>query len=60
MLRYTLIKTGIFSPFLDFQVFLVHSGGPFFKKTVKRVWSVPKGETNDRGEDLLLAVAVCQ
>jgi predicted NUDIX family NTP pyrophosphohydrolase len=32
--------------------FLVHPGGPFWKKKDKHAWSIPKGEVNP-GEDLL-------
>jgi predicted NUDIX family NTP pyrophosphohydrolase len=36
------------------QVFLVHPGGPFFRKKDEGAWSIPKGEYID-GEDPLAA-----
>ncbi|MDB5286341.1 MAG: hypothetical protein JWR05_1290 [Mucilaginibacter sp.] len=36
------------------QVFLVHPGGPFFRKKDEGAWSIPKGEYVD-GEDPLAA-----
>lgn len=36
----------------EFQVLLVHPGGPFFKNKDEGAWSIPKGEA-DPGEDLL-------
>jgi predicted NUDIX family NTP pyrophosphohydrolase len=36
------------------QVFLVHPGGPFWKKKDEGAWSIPKGES-DEGEDPLAA-----
>ncbi len=36
------------------QVFLVHPGGPFFKKKDKGWWTIPKG-LPETGEDLLRA-----
>ena len=36
----------------DLQVFLVHPGGPFWKKKDQGAWSIPKGEYED-GEDPL-------
>src|SRR5207248_8797544 len=36
----------------DLQVFLVHPGGPFWKKKDQGAWSIPKGEY-DNGEDPL-------
>lgn len=36
------------------EYFLVHPGGPFFKKKDNGAWTVPKGEINDH-EDLLEA-----
>jgi predicted NUDIX family NTP pyrophosphohydrolase len=36
------------------EVFLVHPGGPFFRKKDAGAWSVPKGEI-DEGEDPLTA-----
>ena len=36
------------------EVFLVHPGGPFWKKKDAGAWSVPKGEINE-GEDMLAA-----
>ena len=38
----------------DVQVFLVHPGGPFWKKKDEGAWSIPKGEC-DEGEDPLHA-----
>jgi len=35
------------------EIFLVHPGGPFFKKKDDGVWSIPKGEFDD--EDSLAA-----
>ena len=37
----------------ELQVFLVHPGGPFWKKKDAGAWSIPKGECND-GEDPLV------
>jgi len=36
----------------DLQVFLVHPGGPFWKKKDLGAWSIPKGEY-EKGEDPL-------
>jgi len=36
----------------DLQVFLVHPGGPFWKKKDHGAWSIPKGEY-EKGEDPL-------
>src|SRR5437868_1498515 len=36
----------------DFEVLLVHPGGPFFRKKDDGFWTVPKGEAAE-GEDLL-------
>jgi len=36
----------------NLQVFLVHPGGPFWKKRDAGAWSIPKGEYQE-GEDLL-------
>ena len=38
----------------DFEVLLVHPGGPLFKNKDASVWSIPKGEYAT-GEDALLA-----
>ena len=38
----------------DLQVFLVHPGGPFWKKKDVGAWSIPKGEYEE-GEDPLEA-----
>ncbi len=38
----------------NLKVFLVHPGGPFFKKKDEGYWSIPKGLQED-GEDLLAA-----
>ena len=38
----------------DIEFFLVHPGGPFFRKKDLGVWTIPKGEIND-GEDPLIA-----
>lgn len=35
------------------EVLLVHPGGPFFQNRNEASWSVPKGETEHPGEDLL-------
>jgi predicted NUDIX family NTP pyrophosphohydrolase len=37
------------------QVFLVHPGGPFFRKKDDGVWSIPKGEFMDGEEPLAAA-----
>lgn len=37
------------------QVFLVHPGGPFFRKKDEGAWSVPKGEYVDGEEPLTAA-----
>ncbi|RFZ90865.1 NUDIX domain-containing protein [Mucilaginibacter conchicola] len=34
------------------QVFLVHPGGPFFKKKDDGAWSIPKGEFDDHEDPL--------
>ena len=36
------------------DVFLIHSGGPFYRRKDDGVWSIPKGEPGD-DEDLLAA-----
>ncbi len=36
------------------QFFLVHPGGPFWRKKDKHAWSIPKGEVTEK-EDLLMA-----
>lgn len=36
----------------NLQVFLVHPGGPFFKKNDEGVWSIPKGEFLDDEDPL--------
>jgi predicted NUDIX family NTP pyrophosphohydrolase/flavin-binding protein dodecin len=36
------------------EVFLIHPGGPFWKKKDEGAWSIPKGEANE-GEDRLAA-----
>lgn len=38
----------------EVEVFLVHPGGPFFKKKDAGAWSIPKGEL-DEGEEPLAA-----
>jgi predicted NUDIX family NTP pyrophosphohydrolase len=38
----------------ELEFFLIHPGGPFYKKKNDGVWSIPKG-IPDEGEDLLLA-----
>jgi len=38
----------------EFEVLLVHPGGPFFKNKDEGVWSIPKGEYEE-GEDALVA-----
>jgi predicted NUDIX family NTP pyrophosphohydrolase len=38
----------------DFEVLLVHPGGPFYKKKDYAAWTIPKGEYLE-GEDALLA-----
>lgn len=37
------------------QVFLVHPGGPFFKRKDVGVWTIPKGEFNENEEALSAA-----
>ena len=37
------------------QVFLVHPGGPFFRKKDEGAWSIPKGEYVDGEEPLVAA-----
>ena len=34
------------------EVLLAHPGGPFFQKKDDGVWTVPKGEPDEEGEDL--------
>jgi predicted NUDIX family NTP pyrophosphohydrolase len=38
------------------EVFLVHPGGPFWKKKDKASWTIPKGEFNDEEEALFAAI----
>jgi len=38
------------------EVFLVHPGGPFWKKKDKASWTIPKGEFNDEEEALSAAI----
>jgi predicted NUDIX family NTP pyrophosphohydrolase len=38
------------------EVFLVHPGGPFWKKKDKASWTIPKGEFNDDEEPLAAAI----
>ncbi len=38
------------------EVFLVHPGGPFWKKKDAGVWSIPKGEPNAGEEQLAAAI----
>lgn len=38
----------------DLKVFIVHPGGPFWRKKDNGTWSIPKGEVND-GENTLEA-----
>ncbi len=38
----------------EFEVFLVHPGGPYWKNKDAGAWSIPKGELDD-GDDLLAA-----
>ena len=35
----------------NFQVFLIHPGGPFWKGKDIGVWSIPKGEFNEEEEN---------
>lgn len=37
------------------QVFLVHPGGPFFRRKEDGVWSIPKGEFTDEEDPLAAA-----
>ena len=39
----------------NFEVFLVHPGGPFYSKKNEGVWSIPKGLVEDREEILQTA-----
>ncbi len=39
----------------DFEVLLVHPGGPFFKNKDDGAWSIPKGEYAEGENDLLAA-----
>lgn len=39
----------------DWEVFLVHPGGPFWKKKDVGAWSIPKGLVNDGEEPLAAA-----
>lgn len=39
----------------DFEVLLVHPGGPLFKNKDAGVWSIPKGEYAEEDDDALLA-----
>ncbi|MEO8720090.1 MAG: NUDIX domain-containing protein [Ginsengibacter sp.] len=43
-------------PNISVEVFLVHPGGPFWKKKDLSAWSIPKGEI-EGGEDPLMAAA---
>jgi predicted NUDIX family NTP pyrophosphohydrolase len=38
------------------EVFLVHPGGPFWKKKDKAAWTIPKGEFTDEEEALSAAI----
>ena len=38
------------------EVFLVHPGGPFWRKKGAGAWSIPKGETNSGEERLAAAI----
>jgi predicted NUDIX family NTP pyrophosphohydrolase len=38
----------------ELEFFLVHPGGPFFRKKDQGVWSIPKGLPNDGEGDLLI------
>ena len=38
------------------EVFLVHPGGPFWKNKDAGVWSIPKGELNEKEEPLQAAI----
>lgn len=40
----------------EFQVFLIHPGGPFFANKDKGVWGLPKGEYNPAEDPLGAAV----
>lgn len=35
------------------EVFLAHTGGPYYEKKDEGAWSFPKGERDDESEDLL-------
>ena len=47
LLMYRIVKS-------EFEFFLIHPGGPFYKSKNEGVWSISKG-LPDEGEDLLLA-----
>jgi predicted NUDIX family NTP pyrophosphohydrolase len=49
ILMYRLTTAGV-------EVFLVHPGGPFWKKKDKAAWTIPKGEFTDEEEALTAAV----
>jgi predicted NUDIX family NTP pyrophosphohydrolase len=40
----------------NFEVFLVHPGGPFWKNKDEKAWSIPKGEFNENEEPLQAAI----
>lgn len=39
----------------NLEVFLIHPGGPFWKKKETGAWSIPKGEFNDEEDPLAAA-----
>ncbi|HKF77985.1 MAG TPA: NUDIX domain-containing protein [Candidatus Dormibacteraeota bacterium] len=49
LLLYRLRETGP-------QIFLVHPGGPFWRRRDEGAWSIPKGEHDDREEGLAAAL----
>lgn len=38
---------------INFEVFLIHPGGPFFRNKDMGVWSIPKGEPDENDGELL-------
>lgn len=39
----------------ELEVFLIHPGGPFFTKKDEGAWSIPKGEIDEREDELSAA-----
>lgn len=40
------------------EVLLAHPGGPYFERKDDGAWTIPKGETEEDGEDLLARAAI--